>query len=187
MTVEQRYSVQDFEHFLARPENQDRLFELVHGEIVEKLPTERHGEIAANLITELKLYVRQRGQGRVTTEARHRPADDDHNDRLPDVALTLNPQAPAVVQGAALFIPDLATQIDMKIKSPSDTYTMLRDKAAFYIANGARMVWLIYTEKRLVEVYDAQMHSVILDEDDVIEGGDVLPGFTLPVRRIFEG
>src|SRR5579871_2550560 len=80
-------TIAEFEDYIALPENDGRRFELINGEIVEKVPTEAHGTYAANIATELNLYKRQHG-GRVTVEARYRPEDDKRNDRLPDVSYT---------------------------------------------------------------------------------------------------
>lgn len=41
-----RYTVAEFEQVIALPENQDRYFELIDGEIVEKMPTEEHSVIS---------------------------------------------------------------------------------------------------------------------------------------------
>jgi Uma2 family endonuclease len=179
---EQLVTVEAFEQFIARPENRDRLFELIDGEIVEKMPTRLHGVIAGILVTEINLCVRRNNLGTyAAVEARHRPANDDKNDRLPDVSYVADAGKPIEAQGAALYMPDLCVEI----KSPDDTFTELRQKAAFYIANGARLVWLIYPEQRCVEVYQPNADSMLLTERDTLTGGDVLPGFSLPVRDLF--
>ena len=54
-------TVVEFEQFLALPENRDHSFELIHGEIVEKVPTEEHGLIAGNIHGFLWQYTRQSG------------------------------------------------------------------------------------------------------------------------------
>jgi Uma2 family endonuclease len=51
---EKLYTVDEFETFIARPEHADRLFELINGEIVEKMPTQRHGVVTVNISAELK-------------------------------------------------------------------------------------------------------------------------------------
>jgi Uma2 family endonuclease len=50
--------------------------------------------------------------------------------------------------------------------------------------HGAKLVWLIYPEKRLVEVYRQDADSDILTGDDTLQGDDVLPGFVLSVHEI---
>ncbi len=175
------YTVDEFEAFIARPENQDRLFELIDGEIVEKMPTERHGFIAVNVSTELRVEVKRTEKGRVVAEVRHRTANDDYNARQPDISYYMDAERPIVDRGAVRQLPDLAVEI----KSPDDSYRRMREKADYYLANGTKMVWLIYPEKRLVEVFTLGGDSQILDESDTLDCGDIIPGFKLAVRDIF--
>jgi len=175
-------TVAEFEEFIALPENRDRLLELVNGEIVEKMPTEEHGVIVLNIGTEIRIHVKQGQLGRVGVEIRHRRPDDQYNDRLPDVSFTSSERAlPLVKKGAVPQMPDLA----IEVKSPDDTYKEMREKAAFYLANGARMVWLVYPEKRMVEVYRLDADIAILTNGDVIDGADVLPAFTMAISDVF--
>jgi Uma2 family endonuclease len=171
----------EFEQFIAQPENANRLFELIDGEIIEKVPTEEHQIFASNLHLALGNFVRQRKLGRVLFEVRRRIPDDEHNARLPDVEFTSNERLkPVVRQGAVPQMPDLAVEI----QSPNDTVLKLRAKALYYLENGSRMVWLVL-RKRQIEVHTAEEVRV-LGLDDTLDGGDVLPGFTLPVRDIYE-
>ena len=176
---EQIYTIQDFETYIAQ--HPERLFELIHGEIVEKVPTEEHGTIVLNIGAEIRAYLKKNRIGRVTTEARHRPSRDLHNDRLPDVSFRRTKEE-AVKQGAVEEMPDLAVEV----KSPTDTYKQMREKADFYLANGTRMVWLVYPEKQTVEVYQTGQTMQSLSESDSLSGGDVLPNFTLSLVEIFE-
>jgi Uma2 family endonuclease len=184
MTVQKKlYTVDEFEVFIALPENRDRLFELIDGEIYEKMPTEEHGVIQVNIASPLKVFVKPRGLGRVAVEARHRPAGDRRNDRLPDVSFRrVQPDEALVKRGAVEQMPDLAVEI----KSPDDQFDDLVKKAEFYLAHGSRLVWLVYPRTRMVVVYRPNLPPVTLTESDVLEADDVLPGFTLPVRDVFE-
>ena len=184
MALEQTktYTVEEFERFLALPENADRLFELIDGEIVEKMPTEEHGLVGSNINAHLWNFNHQHKLGRVTIEPRHQTPDNRYNSRLPDVAFTSKERAlPLVTKGAVQQLPDLAVEI----QSPDDSLRKMRAKAAYYLANGSRLVWLVLPEKRLVEVYRADGEVDILTENDALDGGDVLPGFALPVQEIF--
>ena len=78
-------------------------------------------------------------------------------------------------------LPDLAVEI----KSPDDTVKEMREKAAYYLAHGVRLVWLVYPHKRLVEVYRPDADVEILAVGDVLTGGEVLPGFSIPVADVF--
>lgn len=170
----------DFEKFIALPENRDHLFELINGEIVEKVLTQQQGIIVLNIGAHMLAYAKQHEFGRVAVEVRHQVPGDRHNSRLPDVSYYADTTTPVVERGAMSRMPDLA----IEVKSPDDTLKEMREKAAYYLANGTRLVWLVYPEKRLVFVLTAESEDV-LDENDVLDGGDVLPGFTMPVRDIF--
>jgi Uma2 family endonuclease len=181
MTIQERFfTVVDFESFIAQPENEERLFELINGEIVEKVPTREHGIITGNAVTEINIYLRQNPIGRAAVEARHRPGDDEKNDRLPDVSFVSDLNRPVEREGAALYMPDLA----IEVQSPRDSLKSMLKKADFYLENGSKMAWLIYPEKRLVEVFTLD-DRYILKEEDLLEGGDVLPGFSIPVSALF--
>lgn len=78
-------------------------------------------------------------------------------------------------------MPDLA----IEIKSPDDTYDQMREKADYYLKNGSKLVWLIYSEKRLAEVHSAKTGTDILTADDMLDGADVLPGFKMPLESVF--
>jgi Uma2 family endonuclease len=169
-----------FEQFLTtHPEG---LYELIHGEIVEKVSTQEHAKIAGILLGELYLYLKQHPEIKthLGPEIRYRPAGDLLNDRIPDVSVQLSDQPP-VRRGAVSGMPDLAVEI----KSPDDTYRSLREKAEYYIQHGCAMVWLVYPEKRLVEVYMADSDIELFLPGDRLSGGAVLPGLTLEVEVLF--
>ena len=54
LVKEKEITVEEFEQFLRLPEYQGRLFELINGEIVEKMPTEEHGTIVLNIGSAIK-------------------------------------------------------------------------------------------------------------------------------------
>lgn len=175
------HTVETFEEFISRPENRDRLFELVNGEIVEKVPTEEHGIITALLVAALVPFARSRSLGRVAVEARHKIPDDAHNARLPDIGFTSAERVlPVVRQGAVPQMPDLAVEI----KSPDDSRMEMRDKASYYLKNGSRLVWLVFPDKQEIEIHTADSVQTI-GADSALDGGDVLPGFALTVGDIF--
>jgi Uma2 family endonuclease len=182
MVAQQRpISAADFEQFLLDPENREKHFQLINGEIVEKVVTQQHGIIAVNIASAIKAYLRDHKIGRVAVEVRHRAPDDSANELLPDVSFTRDLDKPVTDVGPVPYMPDLAVEI----KSPDDTYKGMREKARYYLVKGTQAVWLIFPEKRLVEVYTTDDEQ-ILNEDDTLTGADVLPDFMLSVKQIFE-
>ncbi len=177
----QLYSDDEFEAFLKLPENRDRLFELIDGEIIEKMTTAEHGVIAALIATFINIFLFTNPIGWVAVESRHRPANakDKRNNRLPDVSFSTS-EHPITKRGAAPYIPELC----IEIQSPDDSMKQMTDTATFYLANGAKMVWLVYPSKELVEILTLDNRE-LLGSEDTIDGGDVLPGFKLSVKQIF--
>jgi Uma2 family endonuclease len=175
-------TVVEFEAYTNRPENVDRLFELINGRMVEKVPTEEHGIIVGNILAPLRGFAKQHKLGRVSTEARHRLPNDDENALLPDVSFRAGLSTPVVRRGAIPTMPDLAVEV----QSPGQSDDDMEEKAAYYLAHGSHMVWLMFPAKRLVGVHRPGQATETLNEGDVLTGYDVLPGFELPVIDVFD-
>jgi Uma2 family endonuclease len=178
---QQLYTIDEFEAFISRPENASYPYELINGQMREKVVTGLLSVIAGNIVTLINMCAWQnQPTGRAGVQGRFRPTSATRDDRLLDVHYTSDPAKPITVKGAAPFMPDLA----IEIKSPDDTYIEMSETAAFYLQHGAKMVWLVYPEKRLVEVLTAT-ERYLLSEDEQVAGGDVLPEFAVSVRDIF--
>ena len=173
------YTVEAFEALADSPQNVDRLLELVNGEIVEKMPTEDHGVITINISTPLATFAHSRKLGRVAVEVRYRRPGDEYNARIPDISFS-SAKRPIVKEGSVPELPDLAVEV----QSPRQSLKELREKAHYFLANGTRLFWLVIPAKQLVEVYTAD-EELVLNIDDTLSGGVVLPEFTLAVRDIF--
>lgn len=167
-----------FEVFLR--EHPNRLYELIHGEIVEKVVTEERGYIALNIGTEIRNYLKENRIGRTSVETSYRPKDDNLNDRLPDVSFRRT-DSELVKRGPVLGMPDLA----IEIKSPDDSIKQMRESATYYLANGCQMVWIVYPDKAMIEVYQQDSDIQILFEKDTLSGGHVLPDFEMLVTDVF--
>jgi Uma2 family endonuclease len=181
MLTQQKVTLDEFERFLTQPENRDRLFELINGEIVEKMPTEQHGIIAGKWVTAFNNYLDDHPIGRAGVEVRHRLPDEQQNDYIPDVSFISNEHQLEVTQrGAVPQLPDLVVEI----KSPDDSPLTMRAKALYYLQHGSKMVVLTFPDKRQLEVHTVESIAT-LGIDDTFDGGEVLPGFKLPVRKLF--
>jgi Uma2 family endonuclease len=172
----------EFDLFTQQVENLDRNFELIHGEIVEKMPTELHGVLVTFLIIRLGTFIEKQGSGRLVTEVRSRIPDDAHNARQPDISYFADDTRPVVTQGAVPLLPDLA----IEVKSPSDSFVGMREKANYYLDNGSRLVWLVFPTERQIEIHTADAPITTLGMADTLTGGDVLPGFALPLHELFK-
>ena len=172
-------TIEDFAAYVA--DNPDKRLELIDGRISEKVTSERHGKIAGWLIHLLIVFLQQNPtiKGHWSMEASHAPPGDRYNQRRPDVSFRVTDEA-ASDASSLEGMPDFCVEI----KSASNSYDELREKAAFYLQHGAHLVWLIYPEPKLVEVYDAA-GSAVYKAGQTLSGGDVLPGFTVTVDEVF--
>ena len=73
----------------------------------------------------------------------------------------------------------------MEILSPSNTPAEMRIKLKEYFLGGVKLVWIIDPEKRTAEVYTAPDKVTAVPTDGTLDGGEVLPGFTLPLATLF--
>jgi Uma2 family endonuclease len=155
-------------------------YELVRGELRKMSPAGlEHGEIAARIAASLTTFVRQHRIGTVyIAEAGFRLREDPDTVRVPDVSFV---RADRVVKTERFMPgpPDLAVEV----VSPSDSFSEIAEKTAEYLGAGASAVIVVDPRTRTVNVYRAAAISVATD---VLEVEDVIPGWKLPLREIFE-
>lgn len=73
----------------------------------------------------------------------------------------------------------------MEVRSPGDRPGRLRKKVQKYLDSGVPLVWVVDPEARTVMVYQGTNRGVEYDENDTLDGGEVLPGFTCKVAEFF--
>jgi Uma2 family endonuclease len=73
----------------------------------------------------------------------------------------------------------------LELRSPSDTLGTVQDKMAEYLANGARLGWLLDPGPRHVYVYRPGAAVERLEDPETVSGDPVLPGFILNVREVW--
>lgn len=162
------------------------LCELVDGVLIELLPNnEAHAFTEGNLTVLLGSYVRQNRLGRVLTgDAGFILRRNPDTVRGPDIAfIGAEPASPAVRQRGFLEVmPDLA----IEIVSPGNTPAEIQARVHDYFEAGVRLVWVVYPERRAVQVIRSLQERVELTEEDTLTGEDVIPGFSCRVSEIFE-
>lgn len=175
-------TLQDLEAYEQRIQPDDRRFELIHGEIIEKsMPSEIHSSIVIKLILLLGVYIERLGRGRLGTELRIRVPGDSYNLRIPDITYFADETRPQVATGAVPLMPDLV----IEVKSPDDTYKALREKADYYLVNGAQVVWLVIPESQQIEIRRSNAQK-ILSLSDTLQEPNLLPDFSAPLAEIFK-
>ncbi len=161
-----------------------RKYELLGGELAVSPTGFQHGYISSRLLAALLEYALKHRLGVVV--------DSSTGFRLqsgdclsPDVSFVgkdrLRGQKQVftkLFQGA----PDLVVEVI----SPGESQRKLKQKLTQYFANGTRVAWVVNPKERTVSVYNSTKRSNFLGEGDQLDGASLLPGFTFPVKELFE-
>lgn len=169
----------------ARIPDDDHRYELVEGRVVRMSPAgSRHAVLATQIAALLHAYTTSHRLGAVMTPGGFKIASDPDTVREPDVAFVHKRRIPAtgVPDGFWPGPPDLAVEI----KSPGDRGSKIRAKIRDYLTHGVILVWVVDPKAGTVTVHQPRMPPVTLGGADDLDGGDVLPGFSCPIHRIFE-
>lgn len=161
-------------------------YELVRGELVMMSPASpTQGRYAARLVAALERYLEEHELGEVYTAEPGFELQPEPNliVRAPDVAYLRRENIPVLEQQAGYWTvaPDLA----IDIISPSETSHMVQEKVQDYLNAGTSMIWLVYPNTQTIVEYRSLAQIRQLTPDDSLDGNDVLPGFSYPLRRLF--
>jgi Uma2 family endonuclease len=172
-------TVDEFENYVALPANTGRSYELIAGEAVEVVSDDSSAQIGAFIASMLSVFVRPRGLGRVTGADGGYVIGDERY--FPDAAFSAKQQRTGILySGYNALAPDLAVEI----LSSSKNDVAVRIKVVNYLRGGTA-VWVVDPDAQQVEVYTLDAPPLLAYIGDVLDGGSVLPGFTLPVSEIF--
>jgi Uma2 family endonuclease len=168
---------------IALHDRTDRLYELVDGTLVEKVMGYPEGSLAAELIKRLGWFIDQHDLGILAgADATMRLMPGLV--RLPDLSFVSWDKLPER-QVPTDPIPKLAPDLAVEVLSQGNTPKEMKRKLREYFFSGVRLVWFVSPQQRTVEVFTAPDQSHTLTEDQTLNGGEVLPGFTLPLRELF--
>ncbi|HEV2092248.1 MAG TPA: Uma2 family endonuclease [Rubrobacter sp.] len=159
--------------------------ELVRGEVRTMAPAGyQHGRIAQNMAASLDRLAREKGVGVVlAAETGFKLARNSDTVRAADVAFVARERAEAAgeVPGYWPGAPDLAVEV----VSANDRFAEVEEKVADWLAAGTRMVVVANPQGRTATVRPSEKEARILSEGEVLDGGEVVPGWTLPVADVF--
>jgi Uma2 family endonuclease len=178
-------TAEEFGEWVQRPENANKWFELVRGEVIELPPPMKlHGVVCNNISFELTAYVRQRRKGYVTGNDSGVILERDPDTvRGPDVAVYEDAQTFEELHPKYGEVPPL---LAVEVLSPNDRATRITRKIADYLRTGVAMVWVIDPEARTITVWRSdQGRPDVLTVEQELTGGEVLPDFRCRVSSFF--
>jgi Uma2 family endonuclease len=141
-----------------------------------------HTLIAVTALEALQQYLKPFSAARALPEAGYVLVQDPLTIRQPDVSV-IGKERIAATEADSYFqgAPDLAVEI----VSPSDSAQDLETKVRQYLQAGAQQVWVLYPKTKNIHVFSGARSLRILDENQTLEGGELLPGFSIKVSDLF--
>lgn len=168
-------------------------FELINGERIPKLPNVfGHSEIIRLLFRLLDAYALARQAGDAYNETTFILPDAYDSgwvsgSRIPDLMFYVGDrvtrykeQTPDYRERPLALVPDLV----IEVVSPNDKVVELDAKIDLYLADGVRLIWVFSPQSRKVTVHATDLENPVVLKDR-LDGGDVLPGFSLDLQKFF--
>lgn len=142
--------------------------------------------IGGLILTALNVYVLPRRLGRVTGADGVYKFPGAETGLLPDVGYYRAERRSLIVdrRKPIPFAPDLAVEV----ASPDQLAEAMAVKARTYLVGGTLLVWVVWPGHASIDIWHPRRHSgpvATLGAGETLDGGDVLPGFTLPVADVF--
>jgi Uma2 family endonuclease len=161
-------------------------YELLRGALVsEPVPGRIHGRTVARISYLLSSFVSPNRLGVVYTgDTGFVLARQPDTVRGPDVAFLSNARERETA-GARPYIPG-APDLAVEVVSPSDRTREVLGKVSDYLAAGSRVVWVVNPVREEVSVFRSPFAPRTLAGTDLLDGEDVLPGFSVAIDEIFE-
>lgn len=183
-TTKKLMTADEFWEFVHKPENLDRDFELIRGEVVEvSRPRKPHGIVVVRICSLLERYAENVGRGYVVTES----------------GVVLGESPATVVGPDAAYYDDVNKFEDLHPKwgdvppvlavevwSPTDRPSRTNAKIREYLASGVKIVWQVDYEERQVTVYRPKQDMEVIGSDGELTGGADLPGLLIKVADLFK-
>jgi Uma2 family endonuclease len=161
-------------------------YELDNGRLVIMPPPgDIHGAVESNFAADLKIQGERRGLGKA---------------RSGDVGIVLHRNPDRVVGADAVFIAssslplrlsregylETIPELVVEVRSKNDTDAEIQKKVSDYLAAGVRVVWVAEPAARIVTAYRVGQAPQLIGESETLTAEDIIPGFRLAVRDVFE-
>ena len=160
------------------------LHELNAGELITlPLPKSMHSRLARSVFIGLHTHLQKQGLQEAYMEAGYVLSRQPLTIRQPDVSVLSKERIQATEEDNYF---DSAPELAVEVVSPNDPADDLELKVHQYLKGGAKQVWVLYPKTQDLHVHMARQ-TVILKGDEVLDGGELLPGFAVKVSDLFSG
>ena len=162
---------------------ESRLFELIDGVLVEKTVGYWESYLAVKIVLAMGNWVLPHNLG-VVTGADGMVRLFGQQVRMPDVAFAAWARFPGG-KPSDDPVPQIAPDLAVEVLSESNTAAEMKRRREEYFNAGTRLVWIVDGKAKTVTVYTGPEEFKMLGESQTLDGGPVLPGFTLALKELF--
>jgi Uma2 family endonuclease len=170
-------TLEEFLAFALLPENQDKDFEFINGEVIDVSPARTSNSWLSNLLVFAVISYCRDHQIPVFTTSGDGTYLIDGRVIVPDFAYKRTPMSDDNLDP----VPPL---LAVEVISPTDEPTPIRNKRLVYQQAGI-LYWEIYPKEKSIDIYEPGKPSRTVGIEDALDGGDVIPGFVLPLKELF--
>ena len=167
------------------PEQLEPPFEMIDGVPKEKHPMGLFANILATyLSTAINNFALPKKLGMAINETTYKV--NENNSRRPDVSYVEFAKLPAweiLLDDPPLL--ECAPNVAIEIVSPTNTIPEMDTRIENFFTSGVQLVWVVHPQSKQIYIYESTKNCKILEIGDVLDGGKVLPGFSLPLAEIF--
>jgi Uma2 family endonuclease len=164
----------------------DMLYEVVDGKLVEKIVGASELEIAGILDQHLGMFARTHRLGRALIEFVFRIDQAKDLQRRPDISFVSHARWPFHRRVPKVAVWDMVPDMAIEIVSPSNTADHVQEKIHEYFTAGVSRGWVVYPRQQEVYVYESPAKIQVLQLGQDLDGGELIPGFRLPLAALFE-
>ena len=180
------------EEFIRLPREDGWHYELAEGRLVRMpLAGYNHDVVVSRLAARLLPFVEEHNLGECTlSQAGYLLSQRGEPDtvRSPDLAFVSSARIPRPNTPESIAFPRLAPDLVVEVVSPSQYRPEMFERARMWLSSGVRLVWIIWPQSKQVEVWQpaSDTPTTVLGVTDILDGLDVVPGFTCPIARLFK-
>lgn len=178
--VKKKYTADDL---LQMPDGD--LYELLDGELVERSMGAESAFLSGEIFHAIRTHAKKHDLGWVFPDGTNYECfGSPHEVKRPDVSFIkkgrlLNEQVPV---DYITIVPDLVVEV----LSPTDMARLVDEKVDEYLTFGVRVVWVVHPSLKMVRIHRLEGPDAQLRGDSILEDHDVLPGFRLSIKELFE-
>jgi Uma2 family endonuclease len=164
----------------------NKRYEIIDGEYVEMPNMATDSEMYMGILfLLLGSYTESKGLGHTFVETLIQLDPDIDTSLRPDIVFVSAAKYPLHLQPPETKTWQIVPDICIEVISPNDHFTEVSAKMGKYFRAGVEQVWQVEPREKRITVYTGIRKPAVFEREDTLTSPDILPGFELPLRKLF--